>query len=192
MSFTILLTWLDAIDLHSEKLTLMWWGLFVWTPPFIVQVYDVGTGQIVRTYYDANIANHYQQNRATFDPTDELLLNDGVLWDVNGGKPIHKFDKLSPQLSGGVFNPNGLEVIINCQVVSSLYFLYTKWNMTMCVKLFQLPYWDFKVLICLFCSLQWGVPYTKNLLVLFTVGHQDVSPAAYSACSWSVQLTLQL
>jgi DDB1- and CUL4-associated factor 1 len=56
-----------------------------------------------------NISNNYTKNRATFSPTDELVLSDGVLWDAISGKSIHKFDKLNQTLSG-VFHPNGLEV----------------------------------------------------------------------------------
>lgn len=54
-------------------------------------------------------SNQYNKNRATFNPTDELVLSDGVLWDVTSGKEIHKLDKLNQTLSG-VFHPNGLEV----------------------------------------------------------------------------------
>lgn len=57
------------------------------------------------------MSNQYNKNKATFNPTDELVLSDGVLWDVNAGKEIHKFDKLNQTLSG-VFHPNGLEVCI--------------------------------------------------------------------------------
>lgn len=67
--------------------------------------------------YDQDKANNYQHNRATFSPNDDLVLNDGVLWDVNSGKPIHKFDKFNSAISG-LFHPNGLEVIINSEVVS--------------------------------------------------------------------------
>jgi len=49
------------------------------------------------------------RNRAVFDITNELVLSDGVLWDVNAGKEIHKFDKLNPCVNG-IFHPNGLEV----------------------------------------------------------------------------------
>lgn len=56
-----------------------------------------------------SLSNQYSKNRATFNPTDELVLSDGVLWDVSSGKQIHKFDKLNQMLSG-VFHPNGLEV----------------------------------------------------------------------------------
>ncbi|KAJ2939522.1 hypothetical protein O0L34_g6352 [Tuta absoluta] len=61
------------------------------------------------------LSNQYAKNRATFNPTDELVLSDGVLWDVNTGKEIHKFDKLN-QTHSGVFHPNGLEVISNTEV----------------------------------------------------------------------------
>ncbi len=34
------------------------------------------------------ISNSYSRNHATFDPTDELVLNDGVLFDLRSGKEI--------------------------------------------------------------------------------------------------------
>ena len=72
--------------------------------------------------YDQDKANNYKANRAIFNPTDELVLNDGVLWDVRLNKSIHKFDKFNQYVSG-VFHPIGLEIIINSEVVSLLYFL---------------------------------------------------------------------
>ena len=68
--------------------------------------------------------------RATFDPTDELILSDGVLWDYRAPKEIHKFDKLNQTLSG-VFHPNGLEIISNTEVggeqtYSSFYLFFFK------------------------------------------------------------------
>uniref|UniRef100_A0A1B0FDI7 Uncharacterized protein n=1 Tax=Glossina morsitans morsitans TaxID=37546 RepID=A0A1B0FDI7_GLOMM len=75
-------------------------------------IYDVQTGQKVSTFKPAiNI----RKNRATFCPADELVLSDGVLWDVKSGKEIHKFDKLNQSLSG-IFHPNGLEIISNTEV----------------------------------------------------------------------------
>lgn len=56
-------------------------------------------------------SNQYSRNRAAFDPTNELILSDGVLWDSTSGKEIHKFDKLNQNVSG-IFHPNGLEVNI--------------------------------------------------------------------------------
>ncbi|XP_045541107.1 protein mahjong isoform X1 [Papilio machaon] len=77
-------------------------------------VFDTRTGRELMTLAPA-ISNQYAKNRATFNPTDELVLSDGVLWDVNTGKEIHKFDKLN-QTHSGVFHPNGLEVISNTEV----------------------------------------------------------------------------
>ena len=61
------------------------------------------------------ISNDYQKNRATFDPSDELVLNDGVLFDTRAGKEIKKLDKLNQNLNG-VFHPNGLEIVSNSEV----------------------------------------------------------------------------
>lgn len=71
-------------------------------------IYDLHTGQVV-TQFEPTIYNQYTKNRATYCPTDELILSDGVLWDVRSGREIHKFDKLNQSISG-VFHPNGLEV----------------------------------------------------------------------------------
>uniref|UniRef100_A0A182R188 Uncharacterized protein n=1 Tax=Anopheles farauti TaxID=69004 RepID=A0A182R188_9DIPT len=80
----------------------------------IATIIDINTNQKVMKF-KPSIANHYTQNRATFCPTDELILSDGVLWDVNSGKEIHKFDKLNQNISG-VFHPNGLEIVENTEV----------------------------------------------------------------------------
>ncbi|GBP38185.1 Protein mahjong [Eumeta japonica] len=77
-------------------------------------IFDTRTGRELLTL-TPTISNQYAKNRATFNPTDELVLSDGVLWDVNTGKEIHKFDKLN-QTHSGVFHPNGLEVISNTEV----------------------------------------------------------------------------
>nr|XP_040232824.2 protein mahjong isoform X2 [Anopheles coluzzii] len=80
----------------------------------IATIYDINTGQKVMKFEPA-IANQYTKNRATFCPSDELILSDGVLWDVTSGKEIHKFDKLNQNISG-VFHPNGLEIVENTEV----------------------------------------------------------------------------
>ena len=69
------------------------------------------------TLYDADKSSNYVRNRATFNPSDDLVLNDGVLYDIDSGKSIHKFDKFNANMSG-LFHPNGLEIIINSEVVS--------------------------------------------------------------------------
>lgn len=84
----------------------------------ILQIYDIQTGQKLLTLYNPDLANNYKRNCATFNPTDDLVLNDGVLWDVRSAQAIHKFDKFNMNISG-VFHPNGLEVIVNTEIVSS-------------------------------------------------------------------------
>ncbi|KAM9759109.1 DDB1- and CUL4-associated factor 1-like isoform 1-T3 [Menidia menidia] len=81
----------------------------------IAHVYDIHTGQKTMTLNDPALANNYKRNCATFNPTDDLVLNDGVLWDVRATRAIHKFDKFNMNISG-VFHPNGLEVIINTEI----------------------------------------------------------------------------
>lgn len=98
------------------------WDMYMLIPIFlydfcVLQIYDVSTGQRILKLFEANKANNYRENRATFNPTDELVLNDGVLWDIRSGKSIHKFDKFNDNISG-VFHPMGLEIIINSEVVS--------------------------------------------------------------------------
>ena len=79
-----------------------------------MQIYDVETGRKLMTL-KPQVSNQYPKNRATFSPTNELVLSDGVLWDVNSGKEIHKLDKLNQTISG-VFHPNGLEIVANTEV----------------------------------------------------------------------------
>ena len=86
------------------------------------QIYDTATGQRVLTLHDSNNTNNYSKNLASFNPTDDLVLNDGVLWDVKGKRVIHKFDKFNNFVSG-VFQPSGLEIIINSEIVSFFLFL---------------------------------------------------------------------
>lgn len=78
-------------------------------------IYDLSTGASVVQLYDEDVANRYTKNRAVFHPCDDLVLNDGILWDPRSRSIIHKFDKLNPHISG-LFHPRGLEVIINTEV----------------------------------------------------------------------------
>ncbi|KAH8309481.1 hypothetical protein KR059_010781, partial [Drosophila kikkawai] len=77
-------------------------------------LYDINTGTRMSTF-TPTIPNLYTKNRATLCRTDELILSDGVLWDVRSGKEIHKFDKFNQCISG-VFHPNCLEIIANTEV----------------------------------------------------------------------------
>ncbi|XP_040214679.1 DDB1- and CUL4-associated factor 1 isoform X1 [Rana temporaria] len=81
----------------------------------VAHIYDIQTGQKLLTLYNPDLANNYKRNCATFNPTDDLVLNDGVLWDVRSSQAIHKFDKFNMNISG-VFHPNGLEVIVNTEI----------------------------------------------------------------------------
>ncbi|XP_076411815.1 DDB1- and CUL4-associated factor 1-like isoform X2 [Peromyscus maniculatus bairdii] len=81
----------------------------------IAHIYDIETGTKLLTLFNPDLANNYKRNCATFNPTDDLVLNDGVLWDVHSAQAIHKFDKFNRNISG-VFHPNGLEVIINTEI----------------------------------------------------------------------------
>ncbi len=80
----------------------------------VATIYDVTTGQPI-TSLRPRYSNDYSHNRACFDPTDELVLCDGVLWDYRAAREIHKLDKLNQTLSG-VFHPGGLEIISNTEV----------------------------------------------------------------------------
>ena len=80
----------------------------------VATIYDISTGDRIRELRSGN-SNNYMRNKATFDPTDDLVLNDGVLYDMRMGSEIRKLDKLNPNLSG-VFNPNGLEIVSNSEV----------------------------------------------------------------------------
>ena len=44
-------------------------------------IYDVNTEKKILELKPAN-SNTYERNRATFDPSDDLVLNDGVLFDT--------------------------------------------------------------------------------------------------------------
>lgn len=85
------------------------------TKEHIARIYDIQTGQVTLTLNNPDLANNYKRNCATFNPTDDLVLNDGVLWDVRSAQAIHKFDKFNMNISG-VFHPNGQEVIINTEI----------------------------------------------------------------------------
>ncbi|XP_028843043.1 DDB1- and CUL4-associated factor 1 isoform X2 [Denticeps clupeoides] len=85
------------------------------TKEHIAHIYDIQAGQKTLTLNNPDLANNYKRNCATFNPTDDLVLNDGVLWDVRSAQAIHKFDKFNMNISG-VFHPNGQEVIINTEI----------------------------------------------------------------------------
>jgi len=80
----------------------------------VTTVYDLQTGQ-ASCSLKPTVSNDYRNNRATFDPSDTLILSDGVLWDFRAPRQLHCFDKLDQTLSDA-FHPSGLEIISNTEV----------------------------------------------------------------------------
>uniref|UniRef100_A0A1I8GR74 LisH domain-containing protein n=1 Tax=Macrostomum lignano TaxID=282301 RepID=A0A1I8GR74_9PLAT len=79
-------------------------------------IYDVESKTRIAALYDQESSNDYLRNRAVFNADGNLVLNDGVLWDVRDStRSVHKFDKFQNLISG-VFHPNCLEIIISSEV----------------------------------------------------------------------------
>ncbi|XP_070558186.1 DDB1- and CUL4-associated factor 1-like [Ptychodera flava] len=78
-------------------------------------VYDTTTFQEVVKLYDHHISTFCYTNYAFFDPTDSMILADGILWDVRSAKLIHRFEQLSSLQEfcplPGFFHPTGREII---------------------------------------------------------------------------------
>ncbi|XP_059924619.1 DDB1- and CUL4-associated factor 1-like [Gadus macrocephalus] len=102
-------------DDHYVEFSKLCQDRVIGTKDQIAHIYDIQTGQKIQTLSDPALANNYKRNCATFNPSDDLVLNDGVMWDVRSARAIHKFDKFNMNISG-VFHPNGLEVIVNTEI----------------------------------------------------------------------------
>ncbi|XP_062315461.1 DDB1- and CUL4-associated factor 1-like isoform X1 [Osmerus eperlanus] len=103
------------LDDHYVEFSKLSQDRVIGTKEHIAHIYDIQTGLKTLTLNNPDLANNYKRNCATFNPTDDLVLNDGVLWDVRSAQAIHKFDKFNMNISG-VFHPNGLEVIVNTEI----------------------------------------------------------------------------
>lgn len=79
------------------------------------QVFDLEVGTRIQTFYDKRLSNKYKKNKATFNYSDDLVLNDGVLWDVRSSAHVHKFDKFNRNMNG-VFHPNNWQIVANSEV----------------------------------------------------------------------------
>ncbi|XP_067026012.1 DDB1- and CUL4-associated factor 1-like isoform X1 [Acropora muricata] len=122
--------WVKFSNLSEDKI--------IGTYDSTAHVYDTATCHRILTFNDPNSSNNYSKNLATFNPTDDLVLNDGVLWDVNGNRVIHKFDKFNNFVSG-VFHPSGLEIIINSEIwdLRSFHLLDTCPSLDQCQVVFN-------------------------------------------------------
>uniref|UniRef100_A0A671SCG4 DDB1- and CUL4-associated factor 1 n=1 Tax=Sinocyclocheilus anshuiensis TaxID=1608454 RepID=A0A671SCG4_9TELE len=103
------------LDDHYVEFSKLSQDRAIGTKEHIAHIYDIQSGQKLLTLNNPDLANNYKRNCATFNPTDDLVLNDGVMWDVRTAQAIHKFDKFNMNISG-VFHPNGLEVIVNTEI----------------------------------------------------------------------------
>lgn len=87
----------------------------VGTNVMVANLYDLNENKLVQSFECVDLANRYSKNKATFNYTDQLILNDGILWDVRSPTPLHKFDKFNEYISG-VFHPNNSEIIANSEI----------------------------------------------------------------------------
>ncbi|XP_051137057.1 DDB1- and CUL4-associated factor homolog 1 [Andrographis paniculata] len=83
-----------------------------------ILVYDIQSCQLDLTLTDTSnnpSGRGHAYSYVHFNPSDSMLLWNGVLWDRRGSGPIHRFDQFT-DYGGGGFHPAGNEVIINSEV----------------------------------------------------------------------------
>ncbi|MCO5576210.1 hypothetical protein L7F22_030018 [Adiantum nelumboides] len=84
-----------------------------------VLLYDVQTGQRQQKLSDPSYLVGAPRGSAHcishFNPSDMLLLWNGVLWDHRLARSVHRFDQFT-DYGGGGFHPAGNEVVINSEV----------------------------------------------------------------------------
>ncbi|GIY24136.1 hypothetical protein CEXT_251261, partial [Caerostris extrusa] len=78
-------------------------------------IIDTATCTEVDEFTNQGLGNAYNSNRATFDYSDELILSEGLIFDVRSKSIIHKLDKFNSTFNG-VFHPNGREIVCNSEI----------------------------------------------------------------------------
>lgn len=82
-----------------------------------MQIFDTTTFQEIQSFSTADLGNSYVKNWATYDYNGDLVLSDGLIFDVRSGNMVHKLDRFNSSLNG-VFHPNGREIVQNSEIVS--------------------------------------------------------------------------
>ncbi|XP_048438328.1 DDB1- and CUL4-associated factor homolog 1-like [Pyrus x bretschneideri] len=83
-----------------------------------ILLYDIQTGQLESKLSDTSSSSTgrgHVYSQIHFNPSDTMLLWNGVLWDRRVSTPVHRFDQFT-DYGGGGFHPAGNEVIINSEV----------------------------------------------------------------------------
>ncbi|CAB4297178.1 unnamed protein product [Prunus armeniaca] len=83
-----------------------------------ILLYDIQTSQLESKLSDTSASSTgrgHSYSHIHFNPSDTMLLWNGVLWDRRVPTPVHRFDQFT-DYGGGGFHPAGNEVIINSEV----------------------------------------------------------------------------
>ncbi|KAL9313352.1 hypothetical protein ACSQ67_018804 [Phaseolus vulgaris] len=83
-----------------------------------ILLYDIQTCQLESKLSDTfatSTGRGHVYSLIHFNPSDSMLLWNGVLWDRRVSGPVHRFDQFT-DYGGGGFHPAGNEVIINSEV----------------------------------------------------------------------------
>ncbi|GAV63643.1 hypothetical protein CFOL_v3_07161 [Cephalotus follicularis] len=83
-----------------------------------ILLYDIQTCQLELTLSDTTpspTGRGHVYSLIHFNPSDTMLLWNGILWDRRVSGPVHRFDQFT-DYGGGGFHPAGNEAIINSEV----------------------------------------------------------------------------
>jgi HIV-1 Vpr-binding protein len=128
---SLMLTWMDSVKMYStdsfetplfdfadsqQALFSNANDMIVGTGMRSTYIYDAGTGEQIANLVDPKLDHDWDFNIACFNPYDDLVLSDAVLYDFRmPHQIIHRFDRLTTQ-GVGIFHPSGNEVVINSEI----------------------------------------------------------------------------